>query len=331
MSSNLKTLSLQYTVCVAVLACDGLASGPAAPNGAESGGRLAGMRIQAASFANSEWSPPVNLGAPVNTSAGEQNATFSPDGLSLYFTSTRAGGLGLTDLWVSQRACEDCSWETPVNLGTAINSASAEAQPRLSVDGHLLFFQSDRPGGQGSVDIYVSRRDNPKDDFGWGAPVNLGTDVNTASGETGADYLQSAEDGTANLYFVRGTVLAGDFYYAAVTRDGKTRGPAVLVSELSDPITGPGHPSVRTDGREIFFQSGRVGGLGAFDLWTSTRGNVHEPWSSPVNLGAPLNTAFLDAQPTLSNDGRTLIFASNRPGGFGGNDLWISTRTPSGR
>jgi len=58
---------------------------------------------------------------------------------------------------------------------------------------------------------------------------------------------------------------------------------------------------------------------------------VHEPWSSPVNLGAPLNTAFLDAQPTLSNDGRTLIFASNRPGGFGGNDLWISTRTPSGR
>lgn len=285
--------------------------------------------IQAQSFANSEWSVPVNVGAPVNSPAGEMNAALSPDELSLYFTSPRAGGLGITDIWVSQRACDGCPWETPVNLGAPINSPSQDAGPRLSNDGHLLFFQSDRPGGHGSVDIYVSRRDNPKDDFGWGPPVNLGTDVNTADVESGADYLQSAEDGAANLYFNRGLGQQNDIYYAPVKRDGETRGPAVLVSELNSTTTDI-HASVRKDGREVFFSSMRVGGLGAADLWTSTRRSVHESWSTPVNLGAPLNTTANDQQPSLSDDGRTLLFTSDRPGGLGGNDLWFSTRTPSG-
>lgn len=292
----------------------------------ESDARLVGIGVQAQFFAHSAWTAPVNLGAPVNSSAGDQNATLSTDELSLYFQSNREGGLGSNDLWVSQRACRDCPWETPANLGAAVNGPGSETAPRISGDGHLLFFVSDRPGGQGSTDIYLSRRDNPTDDFGWADAINLGTDVNTALGEAGPDYLQAAEDGAGNLYFVRAGI-----YHAVVSRYGATRGPAVLVSELGDASSTPGHPSVRADGREIFFQATRAGGLGGVDLWTSTRNNVNEPWSSPVNLGAPLNTAFTDFQPTVSHDGRTLLFASNRPGGRGGNDLWISARTQSGR
>jgi hypothetical protein len=303
-----------------VIACDGPGREPLAPNLTPWPHALADR------FANSEWSAPVNLSAPINSSAGDQNATLSTDELSLYFQSARPGGLGGNDIWVSHRDCDECPWGTAVNVGASVNGPGAETAPRLSADGHLLFFVSDRPGGQGSTDIYVSRREDPKDDFGWSDAVNLGTDVNTTAAEAGPDYAPSAEDGRANLYFVRGGI-----YYAPVTRDGETRGPAVLVPELSDPITGPGHPSVRQDGREIFFQSGRAGGLGGFDVWTSTRRSVHEPWSTPVNVGAPINTALVEFQPTLSHDGRTLIFASNRPGGLGGNDLWVSTRTPTGR
>ena len=287
--------------------------------------------MQAMSFAGAEWSAPVNIGAPINTSGGETNASLSSDDLSLYFTALdRPGGFGGNDIWVSRRACHDCPWEMPLNLGPLVNGPGAEAGPRLSVDGHLFFFQSDRPGGQGAADIYVAWRDDPKDDLGWGDPINLGTGVNTAAAEQAAAYVQSAEDGSGNLYFNRGTANAQDLYYAAVTRTGETRGPAVLVPELSDPTAQDQHASVRKDGREIFFASTRGGGSGGLDLWTAARRSMHEPWSAPVNLGGLLNTTANDQQPSLSSSGRTLVFSSNRPGGVGGNDLWISTRTPSG-
>jgi hypothetical protein len=138
------------------------------------------------------WSEPVNLGPPINTEAFEGSATLSPNGLSLYFTSNRPGSLGGNDLWVSQRECADCSWEEPVNL-TMLNSAAADAGPSLSTDGRLLFFHSGRPGGFGGLDIWMSSRSDPTDDFGWEAPVNLGPDVNTAGGELMPEYVHHAD------------------------------------------------------------------------------------------------------------------------------------------
>ena len=289
------------------------------------------LGIQAMSFANSEWSEPANLGPTINTAFNEQGPNLSKDGLTLYFGSDRPGGVGSFDLWVARRACSDCPWDAPVNLGPVVNTTASETGPGLSIDGHMLFFTSNRPGGLGLTDLYLSHRADPKDDFGWGPPVGLGPDVNTAASEAGAEYLQSAEDGTGNLYFNRappgGTA---DLYYAPVTRDGDTRGPPVLISELSHPTATDQGATLRTDGREIFFFSTRAGGLGGADLWTSTRRSVHDAWSTPMNLGAPLNSPAAEQQPSLSSDGRTLVFASSRSGGFGGTDIWISTRTSSG-
>jgi len=178
----------------------------------------------------------------------------------------------------------------------------------------------------------VSRRADPNDDLGWEPPEPLGLDVNTAADENAPTHLQSAEDGSANLYFTRGDAVTQgqDLYYAAVTRSGETLGPAVLVTELSGPAANDAAPSVRADGREIFFHSTRFGTLGLADLWVSTRRSVHDPWSTPENLGSPINTATFDLQPSLSHDGRTLVWASDRPGGAGGLDIWMSTRTSSG-
>ena len=291
-----------------------------------------GYGLRAMSFASSEWSTPVNLGSAINTTFNEQGPNLSKDGLSLYFGSDRPGGLGSFDLWVARRACSDCAWEAPENLGPVVNTAASETGPGQSNDGHLLFFTSTRAGGQGLSDLYVSQRANAKDDFAWGPPVGLGPDVNTAASEAGAEYSQTAEDGTGNLYFNRappgGTA---DLYFGPITRDGETRGPAILIPELSDPIATDQGATLRADGREILFFSTRSGGLGGADLWTSTRRSVHDSWSAPVNLGAPLNSTAAEQQPSLSGDGRTLVFASSRQGGFGGTDIWISTRTSSGQ
>jgi hypothetical protein len=156
--------------------------------------------------------------------------------------------------------------------------------------------------------------------------------VNTPAAEAGAEFLQSAEDGAANLYFNRApSGGTADLYNAEITRDGETRGPSVLISELSDPVATDQGPTLRSDGREVFFFSTRLGGIGGADLWTSTRRSVHDPWSPPVNPGAPLNSIAAEQQPSLSGGGRILLFASSRSGGFGGTDIWMSTRTPSGR
>lgn len=289
------------------------------------------VKLQAMSFANSEWSEPVWLGPVVNTPFRELDPALSPDGLSLYVGSDRPGGDGGIDIWVSRRACSDCPWEPPVNLGPPINTEFTDAVPVFSRDGHLLFFESNRPGGYGKGDIWMSRRADPANDFGWGPPVNLGPDVNTPDIDTPGAYVESAEAGPGNLFFTRGPdVTTFDIYTARVTRNGETSGPALLVSELSDPSATDGGPTVRVDGRELFFWSTRAGGIGGADLWTATRQSPHDLWSTPRNLGTPLNTTLGDLTPTLSRDGRTLIFSSTRPGGLGRQDLWMSTRTANG-
>lgn len=266
----------------------------------------------------SAWSEPVNLGPIVNSNRADLGPTLSRDGLSLYFASNRSGSI---DLWVSQRACSECAWGTPVNLGSVVNTPAIENRPSLSVDGHLLFFFSDRPGGEGAFDLYVSRRADPKDDFAWEAPVNLGPEVNTAEPDREPWHVQN------QLYFARGAVL--DLYVVPLNHEGEALGPAEHITELNDPAAVDAGPTVRADGREIFFYSDRTG---QFDLFTATRSNAAGPWPAPVNLGSGVNSADREQQPSLSRDGLTLLWSSNRPGsilnpgGVPSMDIWMSTR-----
>jgi hypothetical protein len=82
----------------------------------------------------------------------------------------------------------------------------------------------------------------------------------------------------------------------------------------------------RRDGLEIILSSNRPGSFGLIDLWVSTRPTTHDKWSTPVNLGATINTASQDRAPYLSDDGLTLLFTSDRPGGLGGDDFYMVTR-----
>src|SRR5438309_7174702 len=104
------------------------------------------LKLQAMSDANSEWSAPVYLDAPVNSRCQDQTPTMSKDELSLYFLSDRPGGFGNLvsttgcmdnfDLWVAQRSSADGPWETALNLGPTINTARNDVGPPLSPHGH---------------------------------------------------------------------------------------------------------------------------------------------------------------------------------------------------
>jgi Tol biopolymer transport system component len=281
----------------------------------------------------SAWSEPVNLGAMINSAASETNENLSPDELSLYFASIRAGGQGLEDLYVSRRASRNSPWEAAVNIGTVINTAGRESGPSLSDDGYRLYFFSTRPGGFGGSDIYVSYRTDTEDDLAWGTPINLGPNVNTAADESGSEYVAHERQGFASLYFNRRSapVATADFniYSVPLDDDGFPSEPAAPIAELNTSASEIA-PEVSTNGRMVLITSNRLGTLGDNDLWIATRQNVHDAWSMPENLGAPINTTFNDRQASLSRDGRTLIFTSSRPGGFGSDDLWMSTRMPNG-
>jgi hypothetical protein len=271
-----------------------------------------------------EWSPPQNLGADVNSPFEDLAPHLSSDGLALYFASNRPGSLGGEDLWVSRRATRHDPWGAAASLGPAINTAANERSPALSLNRRLLFFATDRAGGSGGFDIWVSWRADPDDDLGWQPPVNLGTGINGPATDAGPSFF---ERGIFPLLFMASSRPGGpgglDLYVGSVP--GGWAGPATLVAELSSPqpdLT----PAVRRDGLEIVFATGRPGTLGAFDLWQARRRSIFAPWSTPVTLGPQINTEFVEVFPSLSFDARTLIFQSNRPGGLGGSDLYVSTR-----
>jgi hypothetical protein len=278
----------------------------------------------------SDWSAPANIGPTINTLAQEQGPTISKDGLSLYFQSNRAGGFGGFDIYVSQRPDVDAPWGTPQNLGPNINTASDEQAPALSLDGHRLYFHSNRPGGFGGSDIYASRRHNKRNDFGWQPAENLGGGVNTAAQEQQACVFEDDETGVTSLYFTsdRPGGLGGVDIYASTLQPDETFGMPALVLQLSSSSNDRG-PAIRRDGLEVIFPSNRPGSLGSLgldDLWVSTRPSTSDPWSVPVNLGPAVNSEFSDAQPEFTFDGTTLYFNSARPG-FGLFDLWVATRT----
>lgn len=125
------------------------------------------------------WQKAVSLGPPINSPANEGAQTISIDGRKMYFTACGwPGGVGRCDLYFSMMVND--KWLPPVNVGKPVNSGYQEKQPSLSPDGLTLYFASDRPGGYGGYDIWMSKMDSSGH---WHEPVNLGKNVNTPYNE----------------------------------------------------------------------------------------------------------------------------------------------------
>ncbi|MEO8461996.1 MAG: hypothetical protein ABI555_02190, partial [Chloroflexota bacterium] len=260
----------------------------------------------------------------INTAAAEGCPIESPDGLSLYIASNRAGGTitgDLNDIWVAHRTAIDASWGSMENLGQPVNSTSADYCP-TPLRGKKLLFVSTRPGGCGGGDIYIAR-DNPA--HGWSVDhlgcAADGTGPNFPGGEFGPSLVET-DEGTYLYFSSNGADGIGDqdIYVSRMASDGTFGAPA-LVAELST-TADDFMPNVRKDGREIVFNSNR-GGAGSFggqDIYSSTRASTSDPWSAPVNLGAAVNTAGNETRSSLSWDGQRLHFGRN-------GDIFVSSRS----
>lgn len=295
----------------------------------------------AISFDYGPWSTPENLGTIVNSQSNDQHPAISPDGLSLYFHSDRTGNVagsttGTTDIWVSHRDSSQSAWGAPVNLGPTVNSITNDTAPVISTDGHYLYFGSDRPGGCGLRDIWVSHRTSTSVDIGeggWESPVNMGCTINSAQNDDGPTYFLDPATIQVTLYWCTQNRAGGlgdwDVWKSDFKPDG-TWTPAVDVTELNS-VARDTRTTIRRDGLEMLVTSMRTGSVPdssnapSLDLWVSTRAKVQDPWGSLTDLTA-LNTAYGDGAPSLSSDGTELYFYSNKTGGAGTTDLYVSHR-----
>lgn len=180
------------------------------------------------------------------------------------------------------------------------------------------------------ADIYVTRFG----DNGWEEPLNLGCQINSLAGEASPSYFED-ESGHAILYFSsnrvggfsfpEGVMPDSDIYFSV------DFGPAQLDPVLNT-LSDDSRPNVRHNGREIVFDSTRMGTLGGPDIWTAARESIEVDWSAPVHFDAPINSAASETRASLSWDGLTMNFGSTRSGSELGlnflpsNDVYVTTR-----
>jgi hypothetical protein len=289
-----------------------------------------------ASAQTGAWAPAQKIdtiggnNADLNTPQLEGCPIQSPDGLSLYMASNRPGGKGGLDIWVSTRASTSAPWGAPQNLGEPVNSAADDFCP-TPVGPRGLFFVSREalPGACGQGDIYFTYRTASG---AFVEPERLlcaPAGPNSELDEQGPSWVavSSKLRGPKHLYFSRSSVspaVAGEIFVSQ-RENGARFGPATLVSELNDVAANDIQPNVRADGLEVIFSSSRGGGSGGQDLWAATRASLGAAWSAPVNLGAAVNTSAAESRPSLSRDGRQLLFGRT-PGPEGSGDIYVTTR-----
>ncbi|MBS1532019.1 MAG: OmpA family protein [Bacteroidetes bacterium] len=155
-------------------------------------------------------------------------------------------------------------------------------------------------------------------------PLNLGSGINTADDE----YMPAITADESTLIFTR-KINNNEDFYQSVKVDGVWQPATYLKGEINTPQYNEGSQSISPDGKVLFFTGcNRPDGLGRCDIYISEKKG--DEWDKPFDIPPPVNTPGWESQPSLSADGRTLYFVSNRKGGYGGYDIWKSTLTDKG-
>lgn len=213
-------------------------------------------------YRDEDWVLPGKV-KKINTNKNEGMSTFVRDGRTMFFTVCgRKEVIGGCDIWQADvRGSEVLDVEPIVGFP---NSEKWESEANVNCDGTLLIFASNRPGGVGGTDLWMSRKIPGTDR--WDEPRNLGIKINTPFNEEA--------------------------------------------------------PFITNDGKTLYFSSTGHLGLGEQDIFVSWWDEKTDSWNTPINLGPPVNSPHRELGFFLSADGMTGYFASDRPEGYGGMDIY---------
>ncbi|HMZ88174.1 MAG TPA: OmpA family protein [Chitinophagales bacterium] len=258
---------------------------------------------------------PENMGPEVNSDFPEYFPSISVDGSVLVMTRRIDDVISLgpgdarpidnEEFFITY--FRDGAWTTSENMGAPINTKLNEGAQCISADGRSLFFTAcdNVETGYGSCDIYYSYRIGNQ----WTAPENCGTIINTGEWESQPSVTADGRE----LFFSSarfGTVGSYDIWSAKMGDDGYWEEPVNLGNVINTPYSEQ-CPFIHPDGKTLYFSSDGHPGMGREDLFYSTR-DAAGNWSKPKNLGYPINTPNQEISLSVSADGKTAFFSSDR-------------------
>lgn len=207
---------------------------------------------------NDVWGPSRNPGKPLNTNLHDATVGLSPDGQSLFIYRGDNGG----DIFVCK--LEGDTWTKPERLSNQINTKYQETSASFSYDNRKIYFVSNKPGGYGEKDIYVSEKTEAGE---WGPAINLGPVINTSYDEEG---VFMHPDGKTLYFSSKGhSTMGGYDIFKSVFDNNKWSKPENLgypINTTDDDV----FFSISASGKHGYYASGKAGGYGSLDIYVAT-------------------------------------------------------------
>lgn len=255
---------------------------------------------------------PRNMGDSINSTFSEYYPTITIDQHELVFTR-KVGGLN-EDFFQSFLTPQ--GWSSAKPLNGEINTEHNEGAQNISQDGQWLIFTGcNFPEGYGSCDLYISYLTAS----GWSHPENLGKAINTEDWESAPSLSPDKRD----LYFASrraGGYGGSDIYVSHRLPNGRWS-EAENMGPTINTAGDEGSPFIHADNQTLYFTSNGHMGYGGDDLFMSRKTSPGK-WSTPLNLGYPINTIENEGSLVIAADGKTAFYASDRSDSRGGLDIY---------
>lgn len=274
--------------------------------------------------ANPEDYSIINIGSQINSDAYDFAPVFNEDETIMIFTTRRQDGnmnenvdtdnYYFEDIYISRKTGD--SWSPAENIGEIINTQFHDSNLALSADGKTLYLYRDDNGG----DIYYS---DLMKNGAWSIPEPIPGNINSSYFENAVSITQDRQI----MFFSsdRPGGLGGRDIYMC-TKDSKDNWSRIqnLGETINTPYDDEG-PFIDYDGKSLYFSSRGHDGMGGFDIYKSEYDSTNESWSTPINLGYPINTPDDDIYFVSTKDGKRGYYSSVKDDGMGYTDIYSVT------